>query len=481
MALPDSTSVMGLARLSRASLESILHLQRRRLLDLIAFAQARSPFYRELYRDLPWTETSLGRLPPVTKEMLNAGLARALTDPGIDARELENFLGERGAVGRRFIGRYVALRTSGTTGRTGAMIYDPECWHLFKVLGGLRGLFSGGQGYMPGLPGVLRFLTRRHRIAYLVAAGGHFSTAALARHPSLWSRVWCREAIFPIDSDPAKIFRDLDAFQPEILHLYPSFAEDLAMAQEEGRIHIDPLAISTSSEPLSEEVRARLERAFPATRISNCYGATECLVLARQCSKSRWMHVNSDWVVIEPVDANDLPVAYGERSHHVLVTNLANRVLPIIRYRIDDVVTPLEPGACACGSNLPRILIEGRTDDTLRLRDPTGRWIALRPLAIGSSMTNITEIQQFQIVQEDADQVLVRFRADLEIATERAEGRIRETLEELVRRAGGTSLPGLRFERVDRIERDPVSGKIRRIYSRFDPGAPDRVVGGNSR
>lgn len=55
------------------------------------------------------------------------------------------------------------------------------------------------------------------------------------------------------------------------------------------------------------------------------------------CRRGR-LHVNSDWFILEPIDAAGRPTPPGERSDSVLVTNLANRVQPVIRYDLGDSV-----------------------------------------------------------------------------------------------------------------------------------------------
>lgn len=51
-----------------------------------------------------------------------------------------------------------------------------------------------------------------------------------------------------------------------------------------------------------------------------------------------WQHVNTDWVTFEPVDSAFKRVPKREVSHTVLVSNLANRLQPVLRYDLDDSV-----------------------------------------------------------------------------------------------------------------------------------------------
>ena len=75
------------------------------------------------------------------------------------------------------------------------------------------------------------------------------------------------------------------------------------------------------------------------------------------------MHLSEDLVIVEPVDEQGRPVAPGDRAAKVYLTNLFNRVLPLIRYEITDEVTILtEP--CPCGSAHRCVAdIQGRLDD----------------------------------------------------------------------------------------------------------------------
>ena len=66
------------------------------------------------------------------------------------------------------------------------------------------------------------------------------------------------------------------------------------------------------------------------------------------------MHVWNEGVVLEPVGADYRPTPPGEPSHTVLVSNLANRVQPILRYDLGDSVCGL-PHACPCKDPLPTI------------------------------------------------------------------------------------------------------------------------------
>jgi len=131
----------------------------------------------------------------------------------------------------------------------------------------------------------------------------------------------------------------------------PSALEVLAKEQQVGRLHIHPVAINAAGETLTEAVRQQIAASFGCA-VSNYYGSSEAVGLSYECQHHR-LHVNSDWYLLEPVDEHDQPVPPGQLSSAVLVTNLANRVQPLIRYKMGDRLL-ISPDPCHCGSPFPR-------------------------------------------------------------------------------------------------------------------------------
>ena len=74
------------------------------------------------------------------------------------------------------------------------------------------------------------------------------------------------------------------------------------------------------------------------TVVRSSYGASEFLPMAWECAHGH-LHLNEDWLILEPVDEHQRPVPPGQPSCSVLLTNLANTVQPLIRYDLGDQVT----------------------------------------------------------------------------------------------------------------------------------------------
>jgi phenylacetate-coenzyme A ligase PaaK-like adenylate-forming protein len=216
----------------------------------------------------------------------------------------------------------------------------------------------------------------------------------------------------------------------------------------------------TSSESLAEEDRARVQAAFGCTLADN-YGCSEFVAVAAGC-KHGWLHVNADWVILEPVDEHFQPVPPGQASHTVLLTNLVNRVQPILRYNLGDRIT-LRPDPCPCGNPLPAIRVEGRTDEILRLQDGAGRAVPILPLALYATIKGVPGVERFQVVQKSPAALALRLQT--------ASGFDRLAVWGDVQAAARGYLAAQGLGEVDlRLAeeapmRDPRSGKFRHVWS----------------
>jgi hypothetical protein len=92
----------------------------------------------------------------------------------------------------------------------------------------------------------------------------------------------------------------------------------------------------------------------------NLYGTNELGVIAASCGHG--LHVLEDMFVVE-VLSDGLPVADGECGE-LVITDLMNTAMPLIRYRVGDVGRVLA-GPCPCGRQTQRIAVLGRVQEQL--------------------------------------------------------------------------------------------------------------------
>lgn len=427
----------------------IIHKSETRLHSLFEHARAHSPFYRHLYRNVPGTTVPrLAQLPVVTKPMLMDDLAATLTVRDLSRKAIDRFVATE-KVGSLLHGRYAVWTSSGTTGTPGIFLHDSDALAIYDALEMFR--FRGLAA--PAEMAVRLFAGER--FAMVAATGGHFAGAAMverlrAAYPWLAQQVRVCSLLQPL----AALVQELNDFRPSVIATYPTAADVLAEERRVGRLRFAPAEIWTGGECLCAAVRARLVHAF-GCRVRNGYGSSEFLSIAAECGHGA-MHVNSDWVVLEPVDRDYRVLDPGEASATVLLTNLANGVQPLLRYDLGDSITVL-PAPCGCGNALPAIRVEGRQDDVISLVARDGKAVPLLPLVLSTVLEEEALLHDFQVVQGGPDRLVLRLGAGGGDSAARATAALRAYL----------CANGLADAQVDVApeppQRDRASGKLRRV------------------
>ena len=152
--------------------------------------------------------------------------------------------------------------------------------------------------------------------------------------------------------------------------------------------------INVASEYLYDYQRQKIESVF-RVKIYNWYGARELGHIATECNDHGGLHINTYGILLEVVkDGRHVFDQVGE----FVFTDLHNRAMPLIRYRIGDVgIVASRP--CSCGCELPLVKeVAGRYVDTFKKKD--GAFVP------GVAFTNRIiksdrEIKKLQIVQKD--------------------------------------------------------------------------------
>lgn len=214
----------------------------------------------------------------------------------------------------------------------------------------------------------------------------------------------------------------IDADRPEVIVAYVAPLVRLAKWLEaRGRRVHAPRAILCAAEPLYPHHRLLIERVFGAP-VRNTYGCREVMLIAAECGHGPGLHVNADHLHVELGESVAPGDAAGPRE--VLVTDLHNYGMPLMRYANGDIATA-HPHACPCGRGLPLLgSVDGRRMDTLRT--PEGRFVGeyLEYLVFGTP-----GIQRFQAVQHQLDAIevsLVRGEGFDPAALDRMRARFRE-------------------------------------------------------
>lgn len=190
----------------------------------------------------------------------------------------------------------------------------------------------------------------------------------------------------------------LRRYRPKVMLAYAQSAVLFAeFCRENNFYDVTFESMIVSAEMLLPGKRKLLEETFGG-KVFNRYGCREVSVIASECEYHSGLHVNADALLVEVEPGPSLPPGMGR----VLVTDLLNRSMPLIRYEIGDLASLDSAVHCPCGRSLPLIgNIQGRSSDFLRLA--SGRMIAGPSLALLAA--DMRDVRQVQFIQDDPHHV----------------------------------------------------------------------------
>jgi phenylacetate-coenzyme A ligase PaaK-like adenylate-forming protein len=448
-------------RLSRAAPEAVLALQRQRLEALVRFAVRHSPFYGRRYAGIPLDRFQLADLPPLGKPELMANLDDVFTDRSLRSRDLQEFMADPENVGTYYQGRYALSHTSGSQGQPAIVAQDRGSLEVFFLLQVTRGNATG----RASLWEAVRRVVHPARLAVVVLNRGFYASSSAFSY--LPEAVRPLVTVCPLSMLDPHLVEKLNAFRPTVLAGYANVLAQLAVEAEAGRLRLagNLRQVVNHSETLSPAARERLRSAFGVPVLNN-YATAECSFLSNGCPTDAGSHINADWCIVEIVDEHNRPVPPGVAGHKVLVTNLANRVQPFLRYEVSDpVMLAVEP--CRCGSRLPRIAdVDGRRYEDFWVHDGA-RLRPLSPFLFKKAFLDSYEVREWQAVQHARNAFTLRVEI-LPGATFNGQ-RARDSIRRHLDLYGFDENVTFTLEVVSALASDPRTGKFRQAVSLVGP------------
>jgi len=255
------------------------------------------------------------------------------------------------------------------------------------------------------------------------------------------------------------IWRKISHFRPLIIYGYPSAISTLATYLKQNRIpahHLGLKVIIITAESSNSLQRELIEEVF-GCKTANEYGCSETGGFVYECPQGSW-HISSELTLIEFLDPHGRPVETGETGE-IFITHLLNDYMPLIRYRVGDMGSPLE-GVCECGRGLPRMkLSSAKERDFIQLANGK-RYTSEILVYIARAVTKRypSSILQFRAVQKGVHLI------ELEIVggsgnLDKAESLFKHLMKQQI----GEEIRVI-FKRVQIIERES-SGKLRYFIS----------------
>lgn len=201
--------------------------------------------------------------------------------------------------------------------------------------------------------------------------------------------------------DDAEIVRQVRAFRPAYATGYPTSLLALARILHGSGLRIP--RILCTAEMLSPAQREFLADTF-AGRVADYYGSNEIGAIAFECQHGN-KHLTEEHVLVETVDDHGHPV--WDRPGRILVTDLDNSAMPLLRYDLGDIGI-LTRETCPCG-RAHRVLrqLEGRPQDCLR----NARGDVLPAMVFAEHSRHLQRLRAFQWEQRDLATITLRYVA----------------------------------------------------------------------
>jgi len=370
--------------LSRNRLEA---LQLKKLKNLLQHAHEFVPYYRSMF-------SSAGL---VAEDFRSLGDLSSI--PITRKADLQN-LDEKHIRSRMFLNKdLTAERTSGSTGQPFTTYHD---FH-FKTIRNLLFLRSlRSVGYRVGHK-VLLITDMKNMKRKVGLPGWHYTS---------------------ILNSPSRLCDELNRIRPKILYGPKTL---LRLMAEQGfgsnKRRYFPQRVVSVAETMDSATRRLLNRAFNA-EIFDFYGLTEMGIVGWECCEHQGYHLAEDTTYIEY-----LPVAGMNGSYRLVMTNLHQYAMPLIRFETGDIVSEPDNAGCGCGRTFVKIArVQGRLTDAIRLKSGE----KLSPYRLTCSMEGLLGLNQYQIIQADLDQFIIKIKLGSGIDRHETDHNIQKLMKSLI-------------------------------------------------
>ncbi len=412
-----------------SSREALVSWQEKRVRRFLQQILPKSAFYQAHYQGLKLADWR--QFPLINKSVMMANFDR-LNTAGIslDTAMAVAKQAERDRNFRPTLNGYTVGLSSGTTGNRGLFLVSPAeqaAW--------------AGSILAKTLPGSL--LDRR-QIAFFLRANSNLYRTVQQRRIQL--------NYFDLSHPLDQHITQLNAEPPSILVAPPSMLRFLAEAQQQGKLSIAPVKILSVAEVLDPVDEQIISDVFQQT-IHQIYQCTEGF-LATTCRHGT-LHLNEDSLVIQKDYIDETSGRFAP-----IITDFNRTTQPIIRYRLDDILTERST-PCSCGSPLIALSqIEGRCDDIFYLpAQHSPKLIPVFPDSIRRAIILATDAVQAYAVTQTQQGLQIHLELP-NSQRQQAISLVKQSLQQLFSQLG-CQLPPLTFAPYQ--QHRPSTQKLRRI------------------
>jgi amino acid adenylation domain-containing protein len=443
--MSDSSTLGASQHLSQAH-EIERRYQQQSFQVMLRYVWKHSLFYRDYYgsrgiREKDLAEIIISDLPLLSKQILMENFDGAVTDSRLKKKELERWIQDNRDPFQDFDNEFIVTHSSGSSGRIGISVYDQKAWRV------------ANSTMASHLPMPENYPVGKTRAAFYLVSHGRFGGVSTAAR--LPKDVYDTLILSVLDS-PDHIVEQLNAFQPHRLHGYSSSISMLAELALQGTLRIQPQSIIVSGDKLTATMEERIQEAW-RPGIYVLYSASESKYIAFKKPGQEEMTVLDDLNIVEVLDENNRSVSSREEGR-VVLTNLYNYTLPVLRYELGDCVVV---GTWQPDSPLRTIRdIKGRVEDALPVVLQDGRHDSVYPLVLNALYA--PGLEKIQFISQRPSHVRIDYIAEQNIDTA-----IREDFQRMLNMKGPLQTT-FEVRRVEHIANDRQTGKLRLVKIEHD-------------
>jgi phenylacetate-CoA ligase len=361
--------------------EKLLSIQWSRMNDLLRTVYNTNSFYRRRFQ-------AVGATPDDIRSTSDLKIL-----PILRKNELRENLPEMISEGYH-LDRLKKVKTGGSTGKPLDLLITEECSELRNACARRHDRWSGWEvgepigalwGNVHRPKGLRETLKWYFLNPYIFLDTMHMDGEAVKRFAKEWRKV-----------RPTLLFGHAHS-----IYLLSRFVEELSVDE------IRPRGIISTSMMLLSHERRQIEKTF-GNIVFDRYGCEELGLVGSECEAHDGMHMNVEHLFVEFVDGDTTDGDGGRKSlpKEIVVTDLMNFAMPLIRYAVEDKGI-CRNRICRCGRGLPLMDgVTGRVADFLIRQD--GTKVAGISL-IENTLTKFSGLNQMQIVQDKMD----RFRINI--------------------------------------------------------------------
>jgi phenylacetate-CoA ligase len=417
------------------SRQKIDAFQLKQLKHLLTHAKKNSLYYKDILKnfDIQSMQISdLNTLPTLNKKMLLAHWDDIICVPEITKAKAEAHfqkLRDNPRANPFFQNQYYITASGGSSGVRGLYAWDLNYFAQITAVDFRYQIQDEiiKKGFTPRITAVLTAPSPVH-----------------ASTPLCTTRLALEDTIIhlPVDASLQALCQQLNQIQPTHLIGYASVISRLASEALRGTLHISPKRVTTNSEPLHAYARENILKAWQVAA-NNTWGSVEMGIAGIENDTHQGLILSEDMIVFEP------------QAKQLIITNLFNYTLPLIRYIIDDIVE-IKPSPISAYHITPNIA--GRSDDWFVYANQ----IEVHPSIFWDILGREVLISEYQVKQtsQGAEICMIHYEGlNLDL--------IQSKLVHALKKAG-LPHPVISIKCVKNIARHQETGKLRRFIPLCD-------------